>query len=107
MFEKLKKLHRKNIYVDTMCVEMIIDEMINIDRKLARSEEIINSLKHDKNAVLFNDLLSLVRIVEDRLEYFGGDSTYTGTKKYIGAATDRLNRVKRDIQMILYGTKFE
>lgn len=106
MFKKLKLKRRTDIYVDVMCVEMIIDMVTSIDRKLTRSEEIIDSLKHDKDAILFNNLLNLVGDIEDQLEHLNGDSTYTGTKKYIDTATDRLKKVKKDIQMILYETKF-
>lgn len=112
MFKKLKKYRDKKMtrkqecYIEATCVRLLINNILRIDHKLAEIERDIDKLKHDKNAMLFSVVIDMMEKVEKELEDINDETCYEATKQYIESATSRLEQIKKDIQLILYGAKF-
>lgn len=112
MFKKVKKYRdekltgRQEYYIEATCVRLLINNILIIDRKLAKIECDIEKLKHDKDATLFSIVIDTMKSVEKELENIKDETCYEATKGYVGSATSRLEQIKKDIQLILYGVKF-
>lgn len=97
--------------VEAACISLLIKDVLKIDHKLAEIERDIDELKHDKSATLFGIVIDLTNSVEKEIKSINNERWhkaiwYEAAKQYIESATSRLEQIKKDIRLILYGAKF-
>lgn len=91
-----------------MCYDSLIRWVVYFEHNMQAIDDLINELKHDKDAIKFDRLLRLMESSEHNVElYFGKDNEYGESgKKYADKVKRYLTEYKKQINLILYGANF-